>query len=417
MVCFFGGKPSEQLDLKNNVDFRYRNDAFDLRRASDNPLVEDLTNKNDWDKSNKVVGFNVDIGPQNQSMFYGFTVSQDAGQATAESLEVLNQMANQGGNRGGSTQSNSLYNLYKNRSYSCTVSMMGNAMIQPTMYFNLRYVPMFSGPYMITSVNHSISPGSFETIIDGIRQPTASLPKIDNYLQTLKTNLLQSIIEKNKLDTQKRAEAEKSRSTNVLGQTDNVVTQSSDKDSTTINNTIEETCQPDSKYATWKPLTGPTKTTITFKTAITTIKSLTSNVKLQKVIFTTIYLASNDGTGLTTYENNFGGITIDQNWGGSETYFDTNKNFYCSSKNHPNAVFDSFSDVVTMMVNRWSQRMSSLSDDSVSQISKFWILNENIANTEIRLNPINVYDKMSATDKTNIESKVTKAIDLFKGSN
>jgi hypothetical protein len=417
MVCFFGGKPSEQLDLKNNVDFRYRNDAFDLRRASDNPLVEDLTNKNDWDKSNKVVGFNVDIGPQNQSMFYGFTVSQDAGQATAESLEVLNQMANQGGNRGGSTQSNSLYNLYKNRSYSCTVSMMGNAMIQPTMYFNLRYVPMFSGPYMITSVNHSISPGSFETIIDGIRQPTASLPKIDNYLQTLKTNLLQSIIEKNKLDTQKRAEAEKSRSTNVLGQTDNVVTQSSDKDSTTVNNTIEETCQPDSKYATWKPLTGPTKTTITFKTAITTIKGLTSNVKLQKVIFSTIYLASNDGTGLTTYENNFGGITIDQNWGGSETYFDTNKNFYCSSKNHPNAVFDSFSDVVTMMVNRWSQRMSSLSDDSVSQISKFWILNENIANTEIRLNPINVYDKMSATDKANIESKVTKAIDLFKGSN
>jgi hypothetical protein len=417
MVCFFGGKPSEQLDLKNNVDFRYRNDAFDLRRASDNPLVEDLTNKNDWDKSNKVVGFNVDIGPQNQSMFYGFTVSQDAGQATAESLEVLNQMANQGGNRGGSTQSNSLYNLYKNRSYSCTVSMMGNAMIQPTMYFNLRYVPMFSGPYMITSVNHSISPGSFETIIDGIRQPTASLPKIDNYLQTLKTNLLQSIIEKNKLDTQKRAEAEKSRSTNVLGQTDNVVTQSSDKDSTTVNNTIEETCQPDSKYATWKPLTGPTKTTITFKTAITTIKGLTSNVKLQKVIFSTIYLASNDGTGLTTYENNFGGITIDQNWGGSESYFDTNKNFYCSSKNHPNAVFDSFSDVVTMMVNRWSQRMSSLSDDSVSQISKFWILNENIANTEIRLNPINVYDKMSATDKANIESKVTKAIDLFKGSN
>jgi hypothetical protein len=417
MVCFFGGKPSEQLDLKNNVDFRYRNDAFDLRRASDNPLVEDLTNKNDWDKSNKVVGFNVDIGPQNQSMFYGFTVSQDAGQATAESLEVLNQMANQGGNRGGSTQSNSLYNLYKNRSYSCTVSMMGNAMIQPTMYFNLRYVPMFSGPYMITSVNHSISPGSFETIIDGIRQPTASLPKIDNYLQTLKTNLLQSIIEKNKLDTQKRAEAEKSRSTNVLGQTTNVITQSSDKDSTTVNSSIEETCQPDTKYATWKPLTSPTKTTITFKTAITTIKSLTSDVKLQKVIFSTIYLASNDGTGLTTYENNFGGITIDQNWGGSDTYFDTNKNFYCSSKNHPNAVFDSFSDSVTMLVKRWEQRMGSLTDDSVTQISKFWILNENIAETKIRINPVNVYDKMSATDKGNIESKVQSAINIFKGSN
>ena len=117
MVCFYGGKPSEQLDLKNNVDYRYRNDAFDLRRASDNPLIENQVGKKDWDKSNKVVGFNVDIGVQNQQIFKSFSVDQNAGKATAESLEVLNQMANQGGGRGGSTQNTSLYNLYKNRSY------------------------------------------------------------------------------------------------------------------------------------------------------------------------------------------------------------------------------------------------------------------------------------------------------------
>ena len=46
MVCFYAGKPSEQLDVKNNVDYRYRNDAFDLRRASDNPLVENQVGKN-----------------------------------------------------------------------------------------------------------------------------------------------------------------------------------------------------------------------------------------------------------------------------------------------------------------------------------------------------------------------------------
>jgi hypothetical protein len=70
-----------------------------------------------------------------------------------------------------------------------------------------------------------------------------------------------------------------------------------------------------------------------------------------------------------------------------------------------------------MLVRRWEQRMGSLTDDSVTQISKFWILNENIAETNVRLNPINVYDKMSATDKTNIESKVQSAINIFKGSN
>jgi hypothetical protein len=63
--------------------------------------------------------------------------------------------------------------------------MMGNAMIQPTMYFNLRYVPMFSGPYMILSVDHTISQGSFETVLTGIRQTIYSLPQLDDYLQTL----------------------------------------------------------------------------------------------------------------------------------------------------------------------------------------------------------------------------------------
>jgi hypothetical protein len=43
----------------------------------------------------------------------------------------------------------------------------------------------------------------------------------------------------------------------------------------------------------------------TYKNAINTIKILTNDVKLQKVIFSTIYLASNDGVGLTTYENNY----------------------------------------------------------------------------------------------------------------
>ncbi len=210
LVCFYGGKPSEQLDLKNNVDYRFRNDAFELRRASDNPLVENQINKKDWALSNKVVGFNVDIGPQNQQIFMGFDVSQTAGKATAESIEVTTKMGNQNRNRKGATQSVSLYNLYKNRSYRCQVTMMGNALIQPTMYFNLRNVPMFSGPYMILEVSHRISPGSFTTYFTGVRQPTASLPILDDYIQSLRKNLLQSIIEKleqDKIEQERQANA------------------------------------------------------------------------------------------------------------------------------------------------------------------------------------------------------------------
>ena len=98
-----------------------RDDSFEMRRASENPLIEDPANKKDYSLSNRCVGFNVDIGPQNQSMFYGFMVDQKNSSSTVESLEVINQMANQAGNRGGSSQSLSLYNLYKNRSYTVTL--------------------------------------------------------------------------------------------------------------------------------------------------------------------------------------------------------------------------------------------------------------------------------------------------------
>ena len=413
LVCFYAGKPSEQLDLKNNVDYRYRNDAFDLRRASDNPLVENQVGKKDWDMSNKVVGFNVDIGTQNQQIFKSFSVDQSAGKATAEGMEVLNQMANQGGGRKASTQNTSLYNLYKNRSYGCQIIMMGNAMIQPTMYFNLRHVPMFSGPYMILSVDHSISPGNFDTTITGVRQPIASLPKVDAYLQSLKINLLQTIIDKNKLETRKK-DAAKINSSNVVGQSTDVTNQSTQQDSSTASDTIQLSCQPNSKYSQWVPLSYPGKNTLTYKNAITTIKTLTNDVKLQKVIFSTVYLASNDNVGLTTYENNYGGITLNQYWGNA-TFI--NGYYYCSSRNVPNASFESFSDVVTMMVNRWSQRMGSLTDDSVTQITKYWILNANTADKNKKLTPVNVYDQMSATDKSNIESKVQSAINIFNGVN
>jgi len=412
MVCFFGGKPSEQLDLKNNVDYRYRNDAFDLRRASDNPLVEDLSNKKDWDKSNKVVGFNVDIGTQNQSMFYSFSVSQDAGLATAESLEVLNQMANQGGNRQGTTQSNSLYNLYKNRSYRCNISMMGNAMIQPTMYFNLRHVPMFSGPYMITSVNHSISPGSFETIIEGIRQPTASLPKIDNYLQTLKTNLLQSIIEKDKEEKTKKEQAAKKDKTTIIGQKTEIAELSNNHDSSTITNSINEACKPDAKYSTWTAMTAPTKTTITYTDTKTAIKARTSNVLLQKIIFTSLLIASAESNYLSSYENNYAGITLNQNWGASSGNFKQNQ-YYCSSTNIPNATFSNIGDVITFLVKRWENRLTGYSATTES-ISKFWIINADQSVTE---NRESIYNQLTTQEKNSVEVKVAAALDFFNQIN
>jgi hypothetical protein len=225
MVCFYVGKPSQYLNLPKG-NFRFRDDAFDMRRASENPLLEDQNGKTDYDKSNKCVGFNVDVGTRNQNIFYSFTVSQDNGVATSESINTQLNMVDQASGRSIATQNNSLYNLYKNRSYKSSVTSLGNALIQPTMYFNVRHVPMFNGPYMITSVSHSIQPGSFQTTFDGIRQGIFDLPAIDSFLQSINQNLitkLEELLKINKDQVTVSATTNNVKATQVVQKADNTL--------------------------------------------------------------------------------------------------------------------------------------------------------------------------------------------------
>jgi len=101
---------------------------------------------------------------------------------TAETFAVNEQMGKAGAGDSVAQQSVSLYSIYKSRSYTCDVKAMGCAVIQPTMYFNLRHVPLFRGPYWISEVKHSISERGFETNFKGIRMPLFSLPKPESFL-------------------------------------------------------------------------------------------------------------------------------------------------------------------------------------------------------------------------------------------
>jgi hypothetical protein len=411
LVCFYAGKNSEQLAIKDNVDYRFRDDAFDLTRQGDNPLFENLVGKKDWDKSNKVVGFNVDIGPENQSMFHSFQVAQNPGLATMESLAVETEMSNISLAGGGATQNISLYNLYKNRSYSCTLFMMGNAMIQPTMYFNLRHVPMFSGPYMIQKVNHNIGPGSFETIIEGVRQPTAELPKIENYIQVLKQTLLKSIIQK--IKDKKSQDA--LNGNDVISQKNRVSVDAKGN----LNNEPENysDCPPDKFYIQNKyELMSPENNEVNFKEVINTVNAYTTDKKLRYTVFATLYLASSRTSGLSAYGNNFANITLNQFWGDgiSKQYFQIdNKGHYYCYNNRPYVIFRSLRNCVNMLISRWSQRMGSIKKIDKAEIAKFWILNENAATTR----DSNVYDNYGTVDLIDVESKIEESMRIFDSTN
>lgn len=345
-LCYYVSKPSEHL--KMNDEYRFRDDGFDLRRASDNPLIENLANKTDWDKSNKIVGFNIDITRENQQLFTSFSVSQDPGKPTTESLAILDQMANVQKNRRSSTQNVSLYNLYKNRSYSCSVDMMGCALIQPMMYFNLRNVPMFSGPYMILSVTHTIDENNFKTTFEGVRQPFYSLPTVDNFLQTLNTTLnsqLQQKIREQEIET-------KAQSVNVLIQAQNTIANLDSEDTLTKNQDCATQINP--RYLNFVVTETPSVTSYSTQDLYNTIDSVLTGfgesptgqtyLYLSTFMFTFVYVDSgtSNGSGIKSYENNFSTIALNETYG-NEFFQFINRRYYCVSRgSNPNLPVVSF---------------------------------------------------------------------------
>lgn len=179
-LCYYVGNPSEHLVMGDTSVGGYRNDSFDLR--TQNPLNYSLKDKTDWKNSNMVVGFNVDFGTRNQAIFTSLQLDQNSAAATTEANRVVTEIAAQAGGTKTSLQNISLYNLYKVRSYTARIECLGNMMLQPTMYFNLKHVPMFTGPYMIQSVEHKVEAGRFMTFFEGIRMPIYSIPMIDKQL-------------------------------------------------------------------------------------------------------------------------------------------------------------------------------------------------------------------------------------------
>lgn len=189
-LCVYTGKESEKLQQKDNSFVLYGDDSYDFRNPSSNPLrVQD--DKQNKSISNKVVGFNVDFGIRNQNMFKGFSVGMDDKKNTSATFQVRDNLAGAASGDKIGQQTTSLYSFYKSLSYNCTITSLANVMIQPMMYFNLRHVPLFYGPYYIFNVTHNVSEQGFETTFKGSRMPKYALPQPDSLATYVKTNYLE----------------------------------------------------------------------------------------------------------------------------------------------------------------------------------------------------------------------------------
>jgi len=371
MVCFYAGKPSQYLDLPKG-NFRYRDDAFEMRRASENPLIENQQNKKDWALSNRCVGFNIDLGIRNQNIFYSFSVSQENGTATSETINTQLTMVNNATGRNVATQNVSLFNLYKQRSYKATVTCLGNALLQPSMYFNLRHVPMFNGPYMILDVQHHITPGNFQTTFTGVRQGIYDLPSIDNFLQSINQNLLTNLqaILKIKKDTPTITPITNTQKGSQVVQKANNTPDTSNSCVSNVDTNVY------SNYENIKPTLTPL-TGLEFAKVLD--EELPGEKPLQAIIYTISYITSyennsNNNGSFKGYNNNFGGISLYLNWSPTTDKFA--KSYACvnvktsastSGKSEPLVKFESLNNYIQFMASRLRANVSRILRDGLPQ--------------------------------------------------
>ena len=181
IIIQYVGPTSKHLEMEdvNRKESKFKNDSGNLFQNAQSPLVVNVLNNTsagDLYKSNKVVAFEVSAGDENQAMFKSIQLNQNSQRETSESMQAVENMGRSESGAGVQQMDTDLFDIYRMRSYTCSVTMLGNVMIQPTMYFYLKNIPMFRGSYWITDVSHNIKAGNITTEFNGTRIPYQSLP-------------------------------------------------------------------------------------------------------------------------------------------------------------------------------------------------------------------------------------------------
>ena len=177
-VCVYAGQSSTNLDL--GVNSNYPEDGIFVSVDEYGNQVgapTDLIGKGKLSPyETNVPVFTVNYGQQNQNYFKDVKLDQSEFSETAESLEIIDDISQGGDKMNRVMVGQNLFNTYQKRSYSCEVEMLGCALIQPMMYFQLNNIPMFRGLYLIINVSHSIKPNGMTTTFKGVRVKKTKTP-------------------------------------------------------------------------------------------------------------------------------------------------------------------------------------------------------------------------------------------------
>jgi hypothetical protein len=163
-VCMLVGSYSSQLNNVNNLD--YPNDGFDFGDKQPPDF-------NTGQAAGPVVAFRVRVGLQNQSVFSEPRIDSAEFKNTDVSFKLQDEIINKQATATYRVRkSQSLLNVYAQRSYTCSIGVpLGNMCLQPTQYFQLEGLNLYGGAYLIQEVTHEYSADTqrLQTNFKGVR--------------------------------------------------------------------------------------------------------------------------------------------------------------------------------------------------------------------------------------------------------
>lgn len=196
-VVMYTHQPSSVTTVDKS-DFRV--DSFDIWSENDAQNVEPLKvfqkscggkgksgEYDDYSQINRygynVPAFGIAYSRQSNSIFKSIKASMDNPVMTEQAVLAMGAIAELGNSTDKKVcfYGQDIYPIYSNYSYIIEVEMMGNAQIQPLMYFQLMNIPMYRGTYMIISVSHNMTQGDMTTTVRATKMSKYATPFVSNW--------------------------------------------------------------------------------------------------------------------------------------------------------------------------------------------------------------------------------------------
>lgn len=391
-LCQYVDRPSQTLSMENDPNYPFKDDSFDLGDPTNNPIRNTATVTDEY-KNNKAVGFVVDFGVQNQSVFKSINITQNQNVTSSEQIQVFIDMGKQGSGKQTTQQTTSLFEFYKNRSYDCEVTIIGNVMIQPTMYFVLRHIPMFNGTYMIRNVKHTITAGQFNTTFQGQRVSSMINSKIRDELAAVNEDFTKKLNDKIKTFVSNNT---------LIAYDENINTYLSSGDTKEFivknripyqgniplskDNEVQACFENVSQTLSTKiPNVDYIEQDITLQLLAELLKNSISDPNQRLYMFTMLYMMGYKITnrGVRYKLNNLYGVTADVNWGelGKEI-----PGYRClktvENITIPFAYFDNIEDNITFVNSYYNQKIKPYFTSSNPNVSEE-LCSNNVVYTDI----------------------------------